>query len=176
MKKIWRHTWVYKTYDLISKYFTYKKDRNYIKETFYSQEFFFVLKKYLNLDVKKDWIGRLYGVINPNINKDGMFDISNSIIEIDGENTNSNNYVQFWIYQQLEIIKQLFSLNKLYDYIDVDLEKVGPINQDNYLLIFDIVSRKEYTTSLKLWLKTSFIYLLIIGAAISGFVFFNIII
>lgn len=159
MKKVWQSTWIYKTYKSIKSYREYRKDRKNIKGVFYSDEFALVLNQYLNLNVKKDWIGRLYGVINPVIDSNGFLDISNSIIEIDGENTNSNNYVEFWLYRQLDLMKNLFDLHNLYDYIDVTTQKVGPITADNYLIVFDIVSRQEFTKNFKKWLKTSGIYL-----------------
>lgn len=168
MKKIWQHTWCYKTYSLFKNLFQYKKDKSYIKEILYSNEFKVILKQYLNLETKKDWIGRLYGVINPVINENGFLDITNTIIEIDGENTNSNVYVQTWVYKQLELIKELFKLNSLYDYIDVEISKVGPINADNYLVVFDIVSRQTLEMSFKSWLKTSSLYMIIIIAIICG--------
>lgn len=166
MKKFWKKTFLYKTINLIKSYKEYRRDKNTIKDFFYSSDFSFLLKQYLNIDIRKDWLGRLYGIINPLINNNGFLDVSNTIIEIDGENTNSNVYVQIWVYKQLELIKQLFQLNQLYDYIDVDIQKVGPINQDNYLLIFDIVSRKEYAQSFKQWIKTTLIYLFIIAIII----------
>ncbi|MCH5166903.1 MAG: hypothetical protein J1F35_03335 [Erysipelotrichales bacterium] len=171
MKKIWHKTWIYKTYNLFKTYFEYKSDKSKIRQIFYSKDFALILKKYLNIDVRKDWIGRLYGVINPVINQEGFLDISNSIIEIDGDNTNSNTYTQIWVYKQLELIKNLFNIHDLYNYIDVDIQKVGPINLDNYLVIFDIVGRKEYSYALKRWLKISIFYIILIAAIICAIIF-----
>lgn len=166
MKKIWRHTWCYKTYDVIRNYIQYRKDKSLIGGTLYSNEFALVLKKYLKLDVRKDWLGRLYGIINPTINSNGDIDITSTIIEIDGDETNSNVYTQIWVYKQLELIKNLFNIHKLYDYINVNLTHVGPITQDNYLIVFDIVSRSEFAKSLKRWFKITILYLLIAAAIV----------
>ena len=62
--------------------YNYLKDYEYIADTLYSEAFKLVLKEYLNVDIRKDWIGRLYGVINPNINKEGQFDVTKTIIEL----------------------------------------------------------------------------------------------
>lgn len=163
MKKLWYKTWIYKTQSLIKSYKEYRHDKKKIKSVFYSKDFALILKKYLNIDIRKDWIGRLYGVINPQIDSEGFLDISNTIIEIDGENTNSNVYTQVWIYKQLELIKNLFNVNDLYNYIDVDIQKVGPINLDNYLVILDIVSRKNVANDLKRWIKSTIFYLILIS-------------
>lgn len=127
----------------------YISDYNYISDTLYSDAFKLVLKRYLNLDVSKDWIGRLYGIINPNIDINGNFNINNVIIEIDGNNTNNNEQVKTWAYKQLTLIGQLFKIENLYNYIDLTFKHVGPKEADNYLLVFDMVSRKEMSYMFK---------------------------
>ena len=146
---------------LVQSIYRYITDMSYISDTLYSKEFLTVLKQYLRISIKKDWIGRLYGVINPYIDIDGKIDFNNTIIEIDGDNTNSNEYVKNWVYKQFNLIDNLFKINKLYDYINVDIKHVGPLNADNYLIIIDVVSRKEMTYMLKRVLKQILIYLLI---------------
>ena len=150
-----------KLYRYISDSIQYKKDKNLISDTFYSQAFKKVIDNYLKTDIKKDWIGRLYGVVNPNISN-GEYDFNNMIIEIDGDNTNNNEYVRQWVYRQMRMIGSLFKIEKLYDYIDISFEHVGPENQDNYLVIFDIVSRKEKVESRKRFLKHLFILIPIV--------------
>ena len=99
--------------------YNYIKDYEYISDTLYSEAFKIVLKEYLNVDIRKDWIGRLYGVINPNINEEGKFDITRTIIEFDDENTNNNEYVKHWTYKQLTIIGEVFKIENLYHFIDL---------------------------------------------------------
>lgn len=161
LKKIGTNTLTWQLVILIQSIYRYITDLSYISDTLYSKEFLTVLKQYLRITVKKDWIGRLYGVINPYIDIDGKIDFNNTIIEIDGDNTNSNEYVKNWVYRQFNLIDNLFKINKLYDYINVDIKHVGPLNADNYLIVIDIVSRKEMTYVLKRVLKQILIYLLI---------------
>ena len=85
----------------------YIKDYDLISDTLYSDAFKIVIKEYLGVDIQKDWIGRLYAVINPNINSEGQFDITKTILEFDGTNTNNNEYLKHWIYKQLTIIGQV---------------------------------------------------------------------
>lgn len=139
----------------------YIKDYEYISDTLYSEAFKIVLKEYLNINIKKDWIGRLYGVVNPNINEDGKFDITRTIIELDEENTNNNEYVKHWTYKQLNLIGQVFKIENLYHFIDLEFKHVGPEGADNYLLIFDVVSRKEFVKNLKRMLIHGLIYVII---------------
>lgn len=166
LKKIGTNTLTWQLVMLVQFIYRYITDLSYISDTLYSKEFLTVLKQYLRITVKKDWIGRLYGVINPYIDIDGKIDFNNTIIEIDGDNTNSNEYVKNWVYRQFNLIDNLFKINKLYDYINVDIKHVGPLNADNYLIVIDIVSRKEMTYIMKRVLKQSILYMIIALSAV----------
>ena len=166
LKKIGSNTLTWRLVMLVQSVYKYITDISYISDTLYSKEFLTVLKQYLRISVKKDWIGRLYGVINPYIDIDGKIDFNNTIIEIDGDNTNSNEYVKNWVYRQFNLIDNLFKINKLYDYINVDIKHVGPLNADNYLIVIDVVSRKEMTYALKRVLKQTILYMIIALCAV----------
>lgn len=167
IKYILQFTLIYKLYNTIRLFYTYVVDKSYVYNILYSNEFLFVLKQYLNVEFKKDWLGRLYGVINPNIDIDGNFNFNNSIIEIDDDRTNNNEYVKSWIFKQLNLVRTVFKLDNspFFDYIGAEFRHVGPANQDNFLVIFDIVSRKAFTTSLKKFLIQLFVYIIIFGIA-----------
>lgn len=166
LKKIGSNTLTWRLVMLVQSIYRYITDMSYISDTLYSKEFLTVLKQYLRISIKKDWIGRLYGVINPYIDIDGKIDFNNTIIEIDGDNTNSNEYVKNWVYRQFNLIDNLFKINKLYDYINVDIKHVGPLNADNYLIVIDVVSRKEMTYTLKRVLKQTILYMIIALCAV----------
>jgi hypothetical protein len=169
IKFLYKNSLLGKTTTYISDSIQYYKDKKLISDTFYGPAFKKVINQYLKTDLKKDWIGRLYGVVNPTIHN-GELDFNNMIVEIDGDNTNNNEYVKHWVYKQMQLISNLFKIEKLYDYIDIDFSHVGPINMDNYLVVFDIVSRKIKAESGKSLLKR--IGLLTI-LAIIGFVSFK---
>lgn len=166
--KIFKKTFVYKLYNVFECLYNYLKDKHYVGDTFHSKEFIFVLNKYLKTNMKIDWIGRVYGIVNPNIDSNGNFDISSIIMEIDGENTNNNEYVKNWVYKQMGLIQHLFKLNKMYDYISIDFEHVGPIEMDNYLVVFDIASRQLFTQALKSVLLHLFVLCCIAASVIGG--------
>ena len=161
LRDLFYKTFIGRLTNTIKALYTYIKDYEYIADTLYSEAFKIVLKEYLYVDVKKDWIGRLYGVINPNINKEGQFDISKTIIELNDDETNNNEYVKHWTYKQLTIIGEVFKIENLYHFINLEFKPVGPKGADNYLLIFDIVSRKEFTKNLKSTLIHGTIYAII---------------
>lgn len=165
---------LYSIYSLIFSAFSYIKDKNMIKGVFYSDDFKFILNSYLNTRFKNDWIGRIYGVINPNIDISGKIDFSNTIIELNDDLTNDDLFVQNWIYRQLNLMKNVLKIkdSSFFDYIGMEIEKVGPENQNNYLIIFDIVSRQDFVYALKHFLKVFFIDTIIILLIV--FIVFNV--
>lgn len=168
-KNLFRNTWTAKLCATITGLYHYSKDYDLISDTLYSEAFLRVLKRYLNTEFKKDWIGRLYGVINPNIDIDGKVNFSNTIIELDGENTNSNEFIKSWVYKQMQLMGELFKIEKLYDYIYIDFKHVGPATHDNYLVIFDMSSRIEFVDNLKRFLWHTILYL---GIALGAYIYF----
>lgn len=149
-RRIWRALPFYRIYDFIRCSIEYSKINRTVGVVFHSDDMKLILKKYLKADFKEDWIGRIYGVVNPAINKDGEYDISSVIMELDDDKTNNENWVSAWIYRQLMMVSSLFKLDKLYDYINLEIEHVGPSNMDNFLLIFDLISRKNFVKSIKM--------------------------
>lgn len=174
-KDLFSHTLIYKLYSILYWLVEYIKDYNYVSETIYSEAFFTILRRYLNTDFSKDWIGRIYGVINPHIDIDGKFNFNNTIIEIDGDNTNSKLYVENWVYRQMNLVKSVFNLEHsgLFDYIGVTVNHVGPASHDNFLVVFDLVSRKEMTRYLKNSFYHMLIYAVIFALCLLGFEIYN---
>lgn len=162
---LWHLTLTSKLISTISSLFYYIKSYLYVRDTFYSEQFAYVLKQYLHVQFKKDWIGRLYGVINPNIDINGNIDFSTQIIEFTEDGLSTDSYVQNWVYKQMNLIKSVFNLQKsgFFDYIGASFKHVGPTNSDNWLVVFDIVDRKRFTFSLYKLIKQTILYLIIFG-------------
>ena len=142
IKTFFNLTLTSKIFYLFRSIYFYIKDYNYISDVLYGDGFNRLIETYLHIQLKRDWIGRLYGVINPNIDIQGNFDVNNIIIELNDDYTNNNEYVLNWIYKQLSLIQNLFNLKNFYNYISMDLKHIGPPIGDNYLIVFDITSRK----------------------------------
>lgn len=159
--KLFTYTLIYKIWATIKSFYNYRKDLGYIKDTFYSDELKFVFKKYLKLNIKKDWLGRLYGVINPLVDVKGNLDVNNLVIELDDNNTNNSEYIKVWMHKQLKLIGDLFKIQNLYNFINLTFTPVGPIGSDNFLVVFDIVSRKEFAYNFKKMSVQLLIYIII---------------
>lgn len=168
VNKLFQKTLTYKFYFIFYSLYQYIKDYAYISDFIYADSFYNLLRRYLHINPRKDWLGRIYGVINPNIDINGNYDVSSIIIELDGNETNNNEQVQHFVYKQLRLVSQLFKINNLWSYMSLSFRKVGPVNADNYLLIFDITSRKIFVQGLQKFLIHLFVYLLI--AAIIYFI------
>jgi len=146
---VFKHTLIYKVCDLITNTYKYIRDYHRISTIFYGDEFKLILKNYLHVDFESDWLGRLYGVMNPMIDINGKFNLNNTVIELDGPNTNNSDQVQYWAYKQLKLVESLFKMHNMYEYIDLEITHVGPPIADNYLFIFDMISRKLFAQSFK---------------------------
>lgn len=161
IKLILSFSLIYQFFELLRNIFEYIKESRSVGKVLHSEDFRNVLRRYLYVDFDEDWLGRVYGVINPLIDIDGKVNFNNQIIEIDGKNTNNNEYVKSFLYKQLSLMNELFKLEGLYNYVTMSIEHVGPSNGDNYLIVFDTVNRKNLAKSFKRVITQSIIYLII---------------
>lgn len=90
------------------------------------------LSALLKVEFRKDWIGRIYAVFNPNI-QDGMYDPNRQIYEYDENGLTNRPYVEAYIMSQLNIAKQFIQANNLFDLLTYKIEKID--DNDNYLFI-----------------------------------------
>jgi len=156
-------TLTYQIGNLIKSVYDYIKESKTVGKILHSDDFNKILTKYLHIDFDEDWIGRVYGIINPLIDIDGKINFNNQIIEINGENTNNSEYVKSFLYKQLSLMNDLFKLNGIYDNIVMSVEHVGPVNGDNYLIVFDTVCRKNMAKVFKRVAIQSILYIMIIA-------------
>lgn len=155
-----KRTLTYKTVNVFICIFSYIKSRLYIKDTLYSEQFKYVLKKYLKADFKEDWIGRLYAVVNPAVDINGNIDFGSQIIEFTEDGMSTDNYVKSWVLKQMSLIKSVFNLQQsgFFDYINAEFRHVGPENADNWLVVFDLVDRKILVSSIYKEIKQILLY------------------
>jgi hypothetical protein len=90
---------------------------------------------------KIDWIGRVYTVINPNLNNDGEFDINTQIFEYDENGLNNKAHVERWIMQRLNIAANFIQTNNLFDLLTYDIKRLD--EYDNYLLIIEPITLND---------------------------------
>lgn len=148
--------------------YCYIKDWRAVEESLHGDAFRVLLKKYLKMDRRIDWLGRVYGVVNPSINEHGEFDYNGMVFELDGVNTSTNTWVENWLYKQMILVSNVFDINKtgFFDIISADIRHVGPENADNFLIVFDIVARQEMAKRWKRVFWQAFAYAAVAATAL----------
>ena len=95
------------------------------------------LSKLLGTTLKKDWIGRIYTVINPNITN-GVYDQTTQVFEYGEGGLNNESYIERWIMQRLNIASDFIKINNLFDILTYNIKKLD--NYDNYLFVLYPIS------------------------------------
>lgn len=98
------------------------------------------LSELFNTTFKKDWIGRLYAVINPNLLGED-FDINTIIYEYGDNGLNNNAFVERWIMQRLNIAQSFIQVNNLFDLLTYDIKKLD--EYDNFLFIIEPITLRD---------------------------------
>lgn len=89
---------------------------------------------------KKDWIGRLYTVINPNLLGED-FDINTIIYEYGEDGLNNKAFVERWIMTRLNIAQTFIQANNLFDLLTYDIKKLD--DYDNYLFVIQPITLND---------------------------------
>lgn len=164
MKKLYTWTLIASIVRAIYWTIEYIQDYAHVSEALHGDAFKRILKTYLKMNAKVDWLGRVYGVVNPAINEKGQVDFNNMVFELDGVNTNNDTWVENWLYKQMLLVENVFGLEStgFFEAITAETRHVGPDNADNYLIIFDIASRKMMASKWKRVIWQSIFYSIII--------------
>lgn len=151
---------------------------NFIKNTYLHIKYSRILKKTMKEDkvidglqklfggvqFKKDWIGRLYVVLNPVI-VNGKYDPTSLIQD---EVTGSyDDFMRDWLMQRLIATQTFIKTNNLFELLTYDFKRLD--NYGNWLFVMYPITLTPFLKSL----KTTSIVLLIIGIILLGyFIFF----
>ena len=120
---------IYNFYKTITNHFKYTRILNKVYE---SEHLLNNLSELFGAKVKKDKIGRLYVVINPNI-KNGKFETNDQIFEYNDVGLDNSTYVEKWIMQRLNVAKSFIQANNLFDLLTYEIKKID--DYDNFLFI-----------------------------------------
>lgn len=108
----------------------------------------------LGVKVRKDWVGRLYMVLNPN-----LIPKEEQIFEYDENGLNNSAFIEKWLMERFIIMEKFLMVNNLFDILSYSIKKLD--EYDNYLLIMEPITFKDYMKSLK-YLSIFIILILII--------------
>lgn len=98
------------------------------------------LSELFKTNVKIDWIGRIYTIINPNINNE-EFDINTQIFEYDNNGLNNTAFVERWVMTRLNIANTFIQTNNLFDLLTYEIKRLD--EYDNYLLIIEPITLRD---------------------------------
>lgn len=124
-------------------YITHKR---YLKAVYKEEHIIENLSKILNVNLKIDWLGRLYCVVNPLLIKNNNDSISGFINQND-----QSFFIRNWLIEKLNISNRYIVNNNLFELLGVDIKKID--DNQNYLLTI-------YPISL-LSIKQNFKYVLV---------------
>lgn len=96
----------------------------------------------LGTELNQDWIGRIYGVINPYI-KDGKFDPESIITEL-GKDVSSEMVIEKFIMERLSIAQQFIRANNLFDLLTYEIKRID--NNENYLFVMEPIPYEDLFT------------------------------
>lgn len=111
-----------------------------LNKVYYNENIIENLSNLFRSRFKKDWIGRLYTVINPNLLGDD-FDINTIIYEYDENGLNNKSFVERWIMTKLNIAQSFIQTNNLFDLLTYKIEKLD--DYDNYLFIIEPITLQD---------------------------------
>lgn len=131
------------------------KDENLVKR----------LGETLDINFKVDWIGRIYGIFNPNL-KNGKFDVNNPIYSYNERGLDTEDFVKVYIMTKLNAIQTFVDTNTLFELVGYEIRRLD--NYDNFLFI---IKPLPYDNLVK-WTKLLPISLTIIVAAIVVLIIF----
>lgn len=90
---------------------------------------------------KKDWIGRLYVVINPHI-INGVYDPNSQIFEYGENGLVNEEYIERFIMLRLNAASEFIKNNNLFDILTFKIKKLD--NYDNFLFIIQSITLDNF--------------------------------
>ena len=108
--------------------YNYFKVKRLLNKIYASEKIEENLSRTFGVECKRDWVGRLYMVVNPilqNIRSDG-----NTIVY----DHNDRMMVEAWVMKNLELIRNFIVNNSMFDLLTYSIDKID--EDENYLIVF----------------------------------------
>lgn len=113
----------------------------------------------------KDWVGRLYAVVNPAI-KDGQWD-PQQIFEYTSQGYDTTEHATQWIMERMVLLENFIQVNNLFDLLGYDIQKID--DSGNYLFTIYPITLPPMLSDLK---KVPWEILIIGALTLTGFLIF----
>lgn len=94
-----------------------------------------------NSKIHVDWVGRIYTVINPNLDKDKQ------IYEILGGGMDNKEFIQHWVMERFIAMDHFIKTNNLFDLLIYDIKQLD--DYGNFLLVLEPITLKDCISAIK---------------------------
>lgn len=128
-------------YKFIKNLLLHTKYSNILKRVYKEENLIHNLSNLFGSKFKTDWIGRIYVVLNPNLSNQKL-DTTTQIFEYNEKGLDNTAYVERWVMQKLNVASEFIVNNNLFDILTFEIRKLDEF--DNYLLIIEPVTLKEF--------------------------------
>ena len=112
-----------------------------IKKAYKEENVLSGLSQIFNSKFRMDWIGRVYSVLNPNLNEDGQYSPNTQIFEYGKGGLNNEAMVEQWVMEKMIIISNFIKTNNLFELLVFSIKKLD--NYDNYLFVLEPITLKD---------------------------------
>jgi hypothetical protein len=150
IKYLWQH---FKYVKLLNKIY---KNENLLEN----------LSKLFGSTFKKDWIGRVYTIINPYLIEDEI-DYNKQIFEYNENGLDNTVYIESYIMTKLNIAKQFIRANNLFDLLSYKIDKID--DNGNYLFIIQPITTFDFIKWSKIF---AIVYGIILFLSLSGLIYY----
>lgn len=112
-------------FGIIHRYFKIKRLLNRIYDTEKIEE---NLSRTFGVECRRDWVGRLYMVVNPILQN--IEDGGNTVVY----DKDDKMMVEVWVMKNLELIRNFVINNSMFDLLTYSIERLD--DDENYLIVF----------------------------------------
>ena len=118
-----------------------RKYSRLIKKTFQNENILQGLSQIFKANFKTDWIGRIYAVLNPNLDENGQYSPNTQIFEYGETGLNNEKMVEQWVMERMVVISEFIQANNLFELLTYSIKKLD--KYDNYLFILEPVTLSD---------------------------------
>lgn len=147
-------------------YFKYKKILN---DIYKNENIIENLKESVDLDFRKDWMGRLYTVVNPFI-KNGKYDPDAMIFDYNDGKISLDTYVEHQFVEKMNLIQSFVISKEMFDLVTYDVKKIDKFG--NFLVILEPVPYQDFISDSKKMAKLFAILLVLAGTLFAAIKYF----
>lgn len=125
-------------YNFFKNLFLNRKYTRIIKKVYKDENLLEGLSKLFKTDFHQDWIGRVYAVLNPNLDENGNYSPNTQIFEYGESGLNNEKMIEQWVMEKLMVVSRFINANNLFELLSYSIKKLD--NYDNYLFILEPIT------------------------------------